>query len=180
MEKYAIPEYVTQEDIKRVRKMLKMSQKEFALFINVSKPTVERWETSKEKINGPIVLLLKMIEDNMDYISKLEIPNKRYPLRLFYMKKSSLCTLIDVDNINQKVIIKNYTNNILDRAFGKNLNPSYEDYEEFLKERCFPETRDKLKLVLEDLGLPFYDPFLIIQKTEGRMAGDNFWIRIEE
>ncbi|RIA64895.1 putative transcriptional regulator [Anaeroplasma bactoclasticum] len=180
MEKYAIPEYVTQEDIKRVRKKLNMSQKEFALFINVSKPTVERWETSKEKINGPIVLLLKMIEDNMDYISMLEIPNKRYPLRLFYMKKSSLCTLIDVDNINQKVIIKNYTNNIFDRAFGKNLNPSYEDYEEFLKERCFPETRDKLKLVLEDLGLPFYDPFLIIQKTEGRMAGDNFWIRIEE
>jgi putative transcriptional regulator len=110
----------------------------------------------------------------------LEIPNKRYPLRLFYMKKSSLCTLIDVDNINQKVIIKNYTNNIFDRAFGKNLNPSYEDYEEILKERCFPQTRDKLKLVLEDLGLPFYDPFLIIQKTEGRMAGDNFWIRIEE
>lgn len=180
MEKYAIPEYVTQEDIKRVRKILNMSQKEFALFINVSKPTIERWETSKEKINGPIVLLLKMIEDNMDYISKLEIPNKVYPLRLFYMKKSSLCTLIDVDNINQKVIIKNYTNNIFDRAFGKNLNPSYEDYEEFLKERCFPETRDKLKLVLEDLGLPFYDPFLIIQKTEGRMAGDNFWIRIEE
>jgi putative transcriptional regulator len=30
------------------------------------------------------------------------------------------------------------------------------------------------------LGLPFYDPILIIQKTEGRMAGDNFWIRIEE
>ena len=180
MEKYAIPEYVTQEDIKRVRKKLNMSQKEFAVFINVSKPTIERWETSKEKINGPIVLLLKMIEDNMDYISKLEIPNKVYPLRLFYMKKSSLCTLIDVDNINQKVSIKNYTNNIFDRAFGKNLNPSYEDYEEFLKERCFPETRDKLKLVLEDLGLPFYDPFLIIQKTEGRMAGDNFWIRIEE
>ena len=26
----------------------------------------------------------------------------------------------------------------------------------------------------------FYDPFLIIKKTEGRMAEDDFWIRIEE
>ena len=36
-----------------------------------------------------------------------------------------------------------------------------------------------MKLVLEDFDLPFYDPFLIIEKTEGRMAEDNFWIRIE-
>ena len=36
------------------------------------------------------------------------------------------------------------------------------------------------KLVLRDLGIPFYDPYLIIQKTEGRMAEDDFWIRIEK
>lgn len=180
MEKYAIPEYVNGEDIKRVRKTLKMSQKDFSVFVNVSKPTIERWEVSKEKINGPIVLLLKMIEDNLDYVSMLKIPAKVYPLRLFYMKNNQICTVIDVDDINQKVSIKNFTNNIFDRAFGKNLSPSYEEYEEFLKSRCFPETRDKLKLVLDDLNLPFYDPFLIIKKTEGKMAEDDFWIRIEE
>ena len=27
--------------------------------------------------------------------------------------------------------------------------------------------------------VPFYDPFMIIEKTEGRMAEDDFWIRIE-
>ena len=27
--------------------------------------------------------------------------------------------------------------------------------------------------------VPFYDPIMIIEKTEGRMAEDNFWIRIE-
>ena len=36
-----------------------------------------------------------------------------------------------------------------------------------------------MKLELKRLGLPFYDPILIIEKTEGRMAGDRFWIRIE-
>ena len=85
-----------------------------------------------------------------------------------------------IDLLEEKVKIKNYANNIMYRAFGKNDNPTFSDYEEFLKSRCFPETRDKLKLVLEDLNLPFYDPFLIIKKTEGRMAEDDFWIRIFE
>ena len=41
------------------------------------------------------------------------------------------------------------------------------------------KVRDKMKLILKDLGLPFYDPIMIIEKTEGRMAEDDFWIRIE-
>ena len=36
-----------------------------------------------------------------------------------------------------------------------------------------------MKLILKDLDLPFYDPMMIIEKTEGRMAEDDFWIRIE-
>lgn len=62
---------------------------------------------------------------------------------------------------------------------AKTPEPGFEDYEEFLKTRCFPETRDKIKLELKRLGIPFYDPILIIEKTEGRMAEDKFWIRIE-
>lgn len=73
----------------------------------------------------------------------------------------------------------NYTNNIMFRAFGANNNPNYDDYEEFLKSRCFPETRDKIKIQLDALGIPFYDPMLIIGKTQGRMAEDDFWIMIE-
>ena len=57
--------------------------------------------------------------------------------------------------------------------------PDYNQYIEFLESRCFPESRDKMKLILKDLGLPFYDPIMIIEKTEGRMAEDDFWIRIE-
>ena len=179
MREYAIPDYITKDDIKRVRKLLNMTQKEFAELIGSSKPTIERWESGKENITGNIVLLLNMIENNPDYINKIKIPEKKYPLRLFYMYKHNICTLIDVDQIKQEIKIINYTNNLMFRAFGINENPSFEDYQEFLKSRCFPETRDKLKLVLNDLDLPFYDPFLIIQKTEGKMAEDDFWIKIE-
>ena len=91
-----------------------------------------------------------------------------------------VCTLIDVDEVKQIVRIKNYADNIMFRAFGSNQNPDIDDYREFLESRCFPRTRDKMKLVLKDIGVPFYDPYLIIQKTEGRMAEDDFWIRIEK
>lgn len=177
--KYSIPKYVTSNDIKRVRKTLNMTQKEFADLLGCSKPTIERWESRNENINGPIVLLINMIENNINYIDKIKIPKRTFPLRLLYMHKQMLCTVIDVNDIEQKIKIINYTNNIMFRAFGVNVNPTYEDYQAFLKSRCFPETRDKLKLVLEDLNLPFYDPFLIIEKTEGRMAEDDFWIKIE-
>ena len=178
--KYAIPEFLTSKDVKRIRVKLNMSQAEFSKLIGCSKPTIERWESNKEKITGPTVFLLSMIENNLDYIEKIKVPEKTLPHRMFYMNNQMICTMIDVDDINQKIMIKNFTNNILYKAFGKNENPTYKDYEEFLKSRCFPETRDKLKLVLEDLNLPFYDPYLIVEKTEGRMAEDDFWIKIEE
>lgn len=108
------------------------------------------------------------------------VPPKIYPLRLWYMNKEDVCTIIDVDDRNKKIAIYNYTDNLIYRAFGINTSPTYEDYEEFIESRCFPRTRDKLKVILKDMDLPFYDPLMIIEKTEGRMAEDNFWIKIEK
>ena len=176
---YAVPEFILSEDIKRVRRKLNMSQSEFAKLIRSSKPTVERWEMSKDKITGPIVFLINMLDDNIDYVEEITIPEKEYNLRLYYMYKNKICTVIDVDTVKEKIKIKNFVKYFLFKAFGNNEKPTYKDYEQFLRDRCFPETRDKLHLVLEDLGLPFYDPFMIIEKTEGRMAEDDFWIKIE-
>lgn len=102
------------------------------------------------------------------------------PLRMWYMYKEKPCTLIEADESKNIVKIKNYADNILFTAFGVNENPSMEDFKEFLESRCFPRTRDKMKLVLEDIGVPCYDPYLIIEKTEGRMAEDDFWLKIEK
>ena len=95
------------------------------------------------------------------------------------MYRDEICTIIDVDESRRLVEIKNYTDNLQYRAFGINTEPSFEDYEEFLESRCFPRTRDKMKLELDKLGIPFYDPMMIIEKTEGRMADDDFWLKIE-
>ena len=95
------------------------------------------------------------------------------------MFRDELCSVIYVDEKNHNIEVINYTKQLLKRAFGKIEKPSYQQYEEFLESRCFPPTRDKMKLVLREYDLPFYDSMMIIEKTEGRMAEDDFWIRIE-
>ena len=175
---YVRTEYVTKEEIKAVRSRFGMTQKEFADFLDCSKPTVERWERS-DRVTGPIAFLISILDQEPEIVLNRELPKRTTPLRLWYMYKQHVCTVIDVDIIKQKVKIINYTDDLLRRAFGRIEKPSYKDFEEFLESRCFPRERDKMKLILRDLNLPFYDPLMIIEKTQGRMAEDDFWIKIE-
>ena len=176
---YAIRNKIDGEEIRRIRKKYNLTQEEFASICNTSKKSVQRWEASEE-VSGVVVSIIDLLNMNDGVLKKLEIPKRdeNYPLRLNYYCGDKLCTTIDVDEVNQRIKIKNYNDNYLYKAFGNNESPSYADYEEFLSSRCFPSSRDKLKLILKDLNLPFYDPFMIIEKTKGRMAEDDFWIDI--
>lgn len=177
--KYNFKNTITSEEIIAFRKILSLSQADFAALLGVSKPTVERMEHSEKTISGAVAVFINTCLDNPELIEERIIPDKKYPLRLWYMYKDKKCTLIDVDEMNRRLFIKNYTSSIMLCAFGANQKPDYDDYEEFLKSRCFPETRDKIKIELSALNIPFYDPMLIIEKTEGRMTEDDFWILIE-
>ena len=99
-------------------------------------------------------------------------------MELHFMDPNGLCTIIYADFQTQQVKIKNFTNDTLHRAFGIKENPTWDDFEYFLEDRCFPRTRDKLKLVLQDIGVDHYDPLTIIRKTHGRMAEDHQWLEI--
>ena len=140
---------------------------------------MERWESGEREISGPVTLLWEILMRDPEYAERFRIPARQGKLRLWYMHQDKICTMIDVDETARKIFIKNYVESPLFCAFGRINTPSFEDYEKFLKDRCFPESRDKVKLVLRDLGIPFYDPLLIIEKTEGRMAEDDFWIKVE-
>lgn len=177
--KFALAESIQSKDIKAIRKKLQLTQKEFAELVNVSAKTVAYWESGKTEISGPIVTLVKILNEDTELVTKLEIPEKEYPLRLWYYYKNEVCTIIDVDERKHIVRVYNYTEDDMLKALGKHTEVSYEMYEEFLESRCFPRERDKMKLKLRELDLPFYDPMMIIEKTEGRMAEDEFWIKIE-
>lgn len=104
--------------------------------------------------------------------------NDNFTLRMNFMNRQDLCTVIDIDFKRERIKIENHTNKIPLRAFGVVENPSWEDFQIFLEDRCLPRTRAGLKEILRDMGVPFYDPLLIIEKTQGRIAGDNQWIAL--
>lgn len=104
-------------------------------------------------------------------------PADGYTLRMTYMYKQYPCTVIDVDFLNQKIMIQNKTKDMLHRAFGVIEEPTWEDFNDFLKERCFPAARGNAKEILRQLQLTSYDPLQIIEKTRGRMAEDNMWLK---
>ncbi len=177
---FAFPLKLEGKDIRICRQRLGMTQAEFAHYANVSIKTVERWESGFQPISGPVVPLVSILTEQPQLIEAFTIPEKEYPMRLWYYFKKQLCTLIDVDERRKKIKIHNYTDDDILRAFGIKEKPDFDDYKAFLESRCFPASRDKMKLMLEHLGIPYYDPLLIIERTQGRMAEDDFWIKIEK
>ena len=91
-----------------------------------------------------------------------------------------LCTKIVADFTDETISHENTTEHIVKTAFGKNELPTWEDFQSFLEERCVPRSRSGIREYLETIGVEEYSPLEIIKKTNGRMAEDNQWIKLEE
>ena len=103
--------------------------------------------------------------------------NGNYVMRLDFMFRQKVCTEIYVNFADKKIKIVNRTNDIMKRAFGINENPDWNDFEQFLEERCFPKSRAFRKTILKKIGADGYDTLQILEKTDGRTAEDNQYIR---
>ena len=99
---------------------------------------------------------------------------------LSYYENDTLCTTICADFTDKTLSIWNEDVPNLHRAFGVRELPTWDDFMEFLEDRCIPRERDGLRYYLEALGLDEYDPLAIVQRTEGRMAEDHQWLKVEE
>ena len=101
-------------------------------------------------------------------------------LKMTYYDKEVPCSRILADYTSETVQVENFCENPVKTAFGQNPRPSWEQYQEFLASRCVPQERAGLREYLEAILVDEYDPLAIIRKTDGRMAEDYQWIRIEE
>jgi len=54
--------YLTPKQIQTIRKNNKASQAVFAVYLNISKSTVQKWEQGLKKPNGPSLKLLNIVE----------------------------------------------------------------------------------------------------------------------
>ena len=126
------------------------------------------------------IIITKMTPTDYD-LFRIEAKKKNHKLIiLFFYYNNTLCTKICADTTIKKIAIKNEVTDVLLTAFGVEQNPTWEDYNNFLQERCIPKSRDGINYYLKELGLETYDPLNIIRKTKGRMTEDNHWIKIIE
>ena len=106
--------------------------------------------------------------------------NRNKLLQLQFYHGDSLCTTILADETAEKVLIENHTSDPLYTAFGVNNNPDWQDYQNFLEERCIPKSRAGLQEYLNAIGVDEYHPLEIIRKTKGKMAEDRSWLEVTE
>lgn len=168
----------TEEQIAEIRAKREQGIRvsELAKEYGVSRQTLSAYLNKKDQEMETII-------QSMELWRKLNRPFKDvnvvdYTMRMDFMCEDECCTQILVDFRHEKIFVQNTTDDIMLRAFGVNINPTWEEFLEFLEDRCFPRTRDKLKLILRDLDLDFYDPLYIIEKTQGRMGEDMQWLKI--
>lgn len=102
-----------------------------------------------------------------------------YTMQIDFMLRNKVCTTILVDFNNEKVKVYNRTNDILHRAFGVVENPTWEEFQDFLMERCYSKDRGDIKDVLNRIGVTSYDPLQIVEKTQGRVREDPQWMRFK-
>lgn len=100
--------------------------------------------------------------------------------KLEYYDKNKLCTVIYADFTDKTLRAENRTYNIIKTAFGANTTPDWEDFQVFLEERSVPRNREGIREYLEAIGVDEYEPFEIVKKTQGRMAEDEQWLKIEK
>lgn len=113
-----------------------------------------------------------------DFIKNKQRQNHELKL-ISYYDNDTLCTRIYADFTDHLLAIKNEDVPNLHRAFGVNETPTWDDFMSFLEERCIPRQRDGLHYYLDELGLDEYDPLAIVLRTEGRMAEDHQWLKVE-
>lgn len=109
------------------------------------------------------------------------ISNKNHKLvQLDFYNFDTLCTSIIADYTAKEVRIDNKNDDIIHLAFGKSEYPTWDDYLNFLEERCIPRNRMGINTYLDAIGVDEYNPLDIIMKTEGRMAEDHQWLRVKQ
>lgn len=169
---------LTNEQITEIRKKREqgMTVSALAKEYGVSRQTLSGYLNKKDQQMEAIVESYRVWRELNRPFKNVDVVD--YTMRMDFMCEDECCTQILIDFKHEKIKIHNMTDDIILRAFGIKLNPTWEDFLEFIEERCFPRTRDGLKMILDDLELDFYDPLSIIEKTQGRMGEDMQWLKV--
>ena len=106
-------------------------------------------------------------------------PSRDYPFVVDVMYGHTVVSSIYLNFKTEQVYVMNRSNDILSLPFGANNDPTWQDFQDYLLTRSFPENRGDKKQLLKALDVPFYDPWLIVMKTKGKTPDDSYWFNIK-
>ena len=136
-------------------------------------------DTTAELIFDGKSIVIRPVQPNDINIFKSEaIKSGHNVVQYEYFDKETLCSTIICDFTNKNLRVVNHTDNLLKTAFGIQNKPTWNDFMEFMAERCVPKTRDNLSEILKELNLHNYDAVAIVEKTQGKMAEDEQWLKV--
>ena len=128
--------------------------------------------------DGFNIMIRAKSEDDLYEFQSKAIKAGHQVVKYEYFDKDALCSTIICDFTDKVLRVQNHTNYLLKTAFGILEKPNWNDFLEFLEERCVPKTRENIGLILDELELDIFDPIAIVDKTQGRMAEDLQWLKI--
>ena len=136
-------------------------------------------DTTAELIFDGKSIVIRPVQPNDINIFKSEaIKSGHNVVQYEYFDKETLCSTIVCDFTDKNLRVVNHTDNLLKTAFGIQNKPTWNDFMEFMAERCVPKTRYNLSEILKELNLHNYDAVAIVEKTQGKMAEDEQWLKI--
>lgn len=99
---YAVKHSIRAEDIRILRKKLKLTQKicKVSKCISENNRKMGKWKSGYYRTGYDISSYFKRVSSDR---GKPPRAGKEYPIRLWYMFKSEICTIIDVDERGRKV-----------------------------------------------------------------------------
>lgn len=97
--------------------------------------------------------------------------------------KDKLVSTLEVDYLTKYVKLTNHViidgMNWLFMPFGRITDVTWDDFDAFVKTRCFPYERPNRKTLLKLWGVDEYDPHKIVRKTHAVMNDDFLWFKYE-
>ena len=118
---------------------------------------LDRDNSAELVFDGNSIVIRPVQSDDINIFKSTAIKSGHHVVQYEYFDREALCSTIVCDFTDKTLRVKNHTENLLKTAFGVKIKPVWDDFMEFMAERCVPKTRDNLSEILKELNLNSYD-----------------------
>lgn len=163
------------EDLKKKRKRLRISQAELAKWCNVPQSTIGRIEAG---IVTPDLSTLQKISKAIDMdirlVPKSNSANRWEGFEMLCFWEDEVVAFVKVKD--NKVKVQRFTDHPVKQIFSREEMDVF-TLSTILESRCWQRDCRNIDSYLNKLGIPYYDPLAIVQKTHGVSYNDLLWFR---